>query len=175
MEVWPLLLSGLCTLANVLTHFALNHRERPRAPLRRLITGFLVGLGVLGVSLGMLRARQGAWELETAGLSLGLYLMLSFCYFNFINLNMTSIRIRLLRELLGAGEQGLLRTEVVGRYGAHHVLHVRLERLTQGGEVRHSGDAYVLAGSSVRVIAVIFDILRWLVTGRPYEKPFERA
>jgi hypothetical protein len=175
MDASSLLLAALGITANVLCHFALNHGNLLRSPLRRMIGGFLLGLAVVGAALAWLPMPGGSAAPETAGFAIALYLMLSFCYFNFINLNMTSIRIRLLRELLAADAAGLPRSEVLERYGAQHVLHVRLQRLLQAGEVRRVGDGYVLAGSAVRRIAWLFDLLRLLVTGRPYGKPFERA
>lgn len=91
------------------------------------------------------------------------YAALGFCYFNFVNLNVTSLRIRLLRELLERHPQGVARGEIFTKYGAEQILSVRLERLTRSGHFVHQENRYYTGKRSILFIARIIDVLTWIV------------
>ena len=88
-----------------------------------LICGFLLGLFVMAVVVAAnLPAAISTGDLAGLWATLGLtYVTLAFGFWAFLNLNMTSLRIRMLRELLHS-EHGMARAELFGRYSARRVL-----------------------------------------------------
>lgn len=137
-----------------------------------------------GMAAGMLATLAGSWlvsepaELETAdrlGLTLlnGLaFFALAFGYFSFVNLNYTSLRIRLLRELLhqdGHLEPG----EVMRRYDVDSVIALRLERLTQAGTLSQQSGRYVLGPRAWPFLALsrLLGFLKWLMLGKVTRLP----
>ena len=72
--------------------------------------------------------------LALAGMNLVAYLAFSFGYFNFINLNIASLRIRMLQELAEAG--GEMPVEALtGLYNTEEVIALRIDRLASGGHL----------------------------------------
>ncbi|NBV46644.1 MAG: hypothetical protein EBR86_13660 [Planctomycetia bacterium] len=92
------------------------------------------------------------------------YLALAFGYFNFVNLTIASLRIRLLEEIQQAGG-ALERARLVEKYDSREVVRVRVERLLRGGHLVER-DGRLLRGRAVfLVVARIFDWLRWAIIG----------
>ena len=66
----------------------------------------------------------------------------AFCYFNFVNLTIASLRIRVLEEIADSGGW-LPRAALLDRYGTGSVADIRLERLVGGGHlVERNGRLY---------------------------------
>jgi hypothetical protein len=95
---------------------------------------------------------------------LATYVTLSYGYYNFVTLNVTSLRIRLLQEML-ACPAGLPVAEVWRRYGVHEIVRRRIVRLTQGGHLVEKNGRFYLAKRSILCIARIIDTLRYLILG----------
>jgi len=88
----------------------------------------------------------------------------AFNYFCFVNLAITSLRIRLLGELARAGgclpERALL-----ARYDTADVIALRIERLVQGGHIVHRDGRYFSGRLHFLLVARIFDCLRRFILG----------
>ncbi|HEY6000430.1 MAG TPA: hypothetical protein VI078_14170, partial [bacterium] len=92
---------------------------------------------------------------------------LAFGYFIFLNLSRTSLHVRLVRELAAAPGQELPTAGLLERYGAGHVLDVRLQRLVGGGQLVCARGRY-RSGSrgDFVLLAHALDALKLLVLGR---------
>jgi len=125
-------IAGLC--ADVIVQSACAH------VLRRVGLSIVVGgLGGLAATAGIL-ARvaftvPAALDAAAAAMLVLTYLALAFGYWTFLNLNITSLRIRTLREILRGGEHGISRADLMARYSAQEFLRRRLERLELGGNL----------------------------------------
>jgi hypothetical protein len=139
---------------------------RPR-PYLYLLLGFPAGL-VLTLAASALWLADGglapadAWAL--VGFNLLTYGALGYGYFQFVNTNITSLRIRILKELL-LSPNGLPARAVFGLYGPEEVVGRRIERLTAGGQFIEKGGRFYLGNRSLLVVARIIDALRYLVLG----------
>ena len=70
------------------------------------------------------------------------YLALAFGYFNFVNLNIASLRIRMIQELAESGGR-LPIDRLTGLYNTQNVAALRIDRLTRGGHlVEREGKYY---------------------------------
>jgi hypothetical protein len=94
-------------------------------------------------------------------------LAFAFGYFNFVNLTVASLRIRILEELLGSGGW-LSRDAILDRYGTSSVADLRLERLVGGGHLVERNGRLHTGRLQFLLVARIFDALRWLILGPRY-------
>src|SRR5271165_1317991 len=93
--------AGLVT--DTATHILLCRCLRPRNVLLPIGVAFLVGLGVVAVVDELVLQCVSVGSTDWLGYTLlncGTYAALAFNYFAFVNLNVTSLRIRLLKELV---------------------------------------------------------------------------
>ncbi|MCP4002565.1 MAG: hypothetical protein GY725_00075 [bacterium] len=142
----------------VIAHVGISRAFSARGMLFRAICGFAVGaLAMLWINL------EAPPELRLLnGLS---YLALGFGYFNFVNLNFTSIRVRVLRELLECHPVPITNEQIRKNYGAGEILDSRLQRLTATGQLVRDGNRYRTGKGGVLLISRVFDLLIWLVKG----------
>ncbi len=101
-----------------------------------LVCGFLLGLFIAAVVVATnVPAAISTGDLAGLWATLGLtYVALAFGFWAFLNLNMTSLRIRMLRELLRS-EHGMARAELFDRYSPEEFLRRRLARLERSGDL----------------------------------------
>lgn len=151
---------------NMVLHVSVSHARPSLGFIARAALGLLGGAVATGAMSIIGLAGQPVSPLDAGLLALlGIvtYLALGFGYFNFVNLNVTSLRIRLLRELLDRHPEGLVRDEIVRHYGAQTVLRLRLERLIGAGHVVCREDRYYTGRRGVLFIAHFFTLLRRIV------------
>ena len=126
-----------------------------------LVCGFLLGFVVTAVIVAANRPATAAVG-ELAGLWIMIavtYAALAFGFWAFLNLNMTSLRIRMLRELLHSGE-GMSRAELFGRYSAEEFLRRRLARLQHAGDLALVDGNYRLGSRKLLYVEHCLNILR---------------
>ena len=70
------------------------------------------------------------------------YVFLGFCFFNAINLNISSLRIRMLKEYRGQSQLPLSDSLLMARYNVREMLDVRLKRLEAGRQIHRSGERF---------------------------------
>lgn len=136
-------------------------------PYRCLTVGFLTGSAALLVA-SLVAARGGGvvadgygWLGAMNGLC---YLALAFGYFNFVNLAIASLRIRMLEELVASGGRLPLR-RLEDSYGTDRMIGLRIDRLLRGGHLRDEAGRLVSGRRPFLVVARVFDGLRWMILG----------
>jgi len=93
------------------------------------------------------------------------YFALAFGYFCFVNLTVTSLRIRLLQELL-TSSQPMPQSELLARHDSTAVAELRIERLVRGGHIVERNGRYYRGRMPFLAIARVFGMLRWLILGQ---------
>jgi len=167
----PIVIAPVIGLAlDCLTHVVASRVLGGRRPYPALVAGAIVGIvATMAITaVGCIRAGAGFVDC-TALLSLNTVVAaaLAFGYFNFVNLTIASLRIRILEELVAAGGR-LPRSTLLGRYGTDNVVSLRLERLVGGGHLVERNGRLHIGRLHFLVVARIFDGLRWIVFGRPH-------
>jgi len=127
--------------ACVVSHVLISRLSPGLQRVRSILASVGVGLAVvlwLGALFFSGDARRGAtvagWEMIPAWALA--YVCLVYCYLlGFYVLGETARRIRLLVELLGAGERGMTLEEILSVYNAQMIVDARIERLLAGGQV----------------------------------------
>lgn len=91
------------------------------------------------------------------------YLSLSFCYWGFLNLNRTSLRIRILRELLHASSDCLSKDTLLSIYSPRELLNARLNRLTANNKIfKNNDNKWELTKGNSRELFILAYILAFL-------------
>lgn len=95
------------------------------------------------------------------------YALLAYGYANFFNLGESSVRVRIYRELVQAGERGLDRLDLLGRYDEEAMFRARLVRLVAAGDLQETDGRYRLGQMRLFWIARMIFGLQRIVLGRP--------
>jgi hypothetical protein len=165
---WTITIAPLAGLVfAVLTQIAAVHVSRGKVGAS-IIIGIIAGLAVTIAAIALGRAEApgatggfvDAWLLGIAT-----YLALAFGFWAFLNLNITSIRIRLLRQLRRAGGHMPL-SDMAVFYTPAERLRRRLERLEKGGQIRCEDGRWRLRSWQVLAIARCVEAWRSFILSR---------
>lgn len=146
---------------------------KPGNPYASLGVGIFVGFAVAAAATGI-----GIWDADMNAadsvafvlMNTAAYLALAFGYFNFVNLAIASLRVRLLCEILDAGGS-LPRSSLLAGYNTEEVIHLRLTRLVRGGHVTDRNGVLTIGKPWFLRIAMVYNALRWIIIGAwpPYD------
>jgi hypothetical protein len=146
---------------------------RGRGPYPALAVGALAGV-IAAVAITVLGCARDALPvadtLPLVGMNAVAALGFAFCYFNFVNLTVASLRIRILEELADSGGR-MPRASLLDRYGTASVADIRLERLVRGGHLVERNGRLHTGRLQFLVVARIFDVLRRLIFGSKHTSP----
>lgn len=101
------------------------------------------------------------------------YFSLSFCYWGFLNLNRTSLRIRILREILDIEENGINKDTLLDIYSPEELIHVRLKRMSDAGKIIKIGNKWKInrpQSSNLLILALFLEILRTIIIPKKLRK-----
>jgi len=128
---------------NSIIHIAWNHITKGKSHLSSIVWSFLLGWGVQVLLTCITLYRCNASTQDWIG-ALGLNSMTSlgfgYCYFTFVNLLKTSLRIRVLDELQGGQKTGMTKSELSRIYDTKDVTNMRIFRLESWGQIKRHGD-----------------------------------
>lgn len=139
--------------------------------------GFGTGIGasiVGGLGFGLAVSVGLAWKslvdadvgpVELCICQIGTYLALSFCFWAFLSLNLTSLRIRVIRQLLQAGG-AIAVADLLASYSDEERLQRRLVRLTNSGQIELTEGHWRLRSSLILIIARCIDVIRAIMGAR---------
>ena len=162
--------------AYCVSHVVTARIIRGRSPYPALAIGALVGLAVTIAVTIVACSRDRVPLVDTlplVGLNTLAALAFAFGYFNFVNLTVASLRIRILEELAAAGGR-LPRAALLDRYGTSSVADLRLARLVAGGHLVERNGRLHTGRLQFLLVARIFDGLRWLISGPAYAAALRR-
>jgi hypothetical protein len=151
---------------NILFQLVLGRLPLSIGHIRRQFIGF--GAGFLFTAAGLIAILElqqpGASDFAGYfGLNLLDYVFMGFCFFHVINLNISSLRIRMLKEYLRQDPAPLSESDLTSRYSARAMLDARLARLQSGNQICFVDGRYHARPGGVVVIGHIFSGLRRLV------------
>ena len=97
-----------------------------------------------------------------------IYACFSYCYFNFINMGETARRIRILRELYDS-PAGLSKEEIFRCYSARDILLIRINRLTNNGQIILRDCKYHIASPVMLLISRAIVLMKLIILGEKSE------
>jgi hypothetical protein len=155
--------------AYVAAHLALSHLCARRGQMLALVAGAVAGM-VVSIAAGLsLMAQVNLAMSDRVGLALVnalTYLGLAFGYFNFVNLNIASLRIRILKELRARPDRSVSRAHLEDTYGVSRIVEARLARMTKSGQLVERGGRYDLGRREALRVAQVLWFFKWLILGR---------
>jgi hypothetical protein len=158
----------LALVVNMMVQISLARTRAHGGYLQSLVVGFGTGFVCLLALTGLSYCYASvSWQECTAILivNMGIYGALAFCYFAFVNLNKTSLRIRLFRELQRSPD-GLSMEQIQALYDDRKIFELRMERLLHSQHVIRREGRYFLASYSLWLIGKIIDTGKGLVIGQ---------
>lgn len=96
------------------------------------------------------------------------YSALGYCYFHFVNLGETARRIRIVRELYDS-EGGLSLVGILARYSARDIVHKRVERLLNNGQISEKDGRYYVGSPVMLIMAKIMVAMKLIFLGKKSE------
>jgi len=139
--------------------------------MRSILLGFLSGLAVLAL-LEIARISLAGLSPLTFSTALlvdaPIYAGLSYCYYNFVQLGQTSIRIRLYSEIAGR-PGGLAAGDIALLYNEEALMKVRIQRLLESGDVVERDGRYFIGRRRLVPVAAIIFAAKRLLLGRESE------
>jgi hypothetical protein len=142
-------------VVNVAAQVILFRIWRGRQYFRSVIGGFLFGAAALIACEAFLIASSDAMGERlflAVAVNLPIFLCLSYCYYNFIQLGQTSIRIRMYTEI-ASRPGGVVISEIEREYDEAALTELRLQRLVESGDVIARSERYVIGQGRLLLIA----------------------
>jgi hypothetical protein len=164
---WFYLLSPIVALAVMVVVQAVVLRfRRGEQFFGSVVIGFVVGLLVvlaLQAALLLIFPRNvDRWVLALLA-NPAIYVMLAYCFYNFINLGHASIRIRIFKECDDRGGF-ITRDELRVVYDDELIKEARLQRLLEGGDVvRENGRWKLVNPRLVPVAKMVFGLKKFVL------------
>ena len=131
------------------------------------VAGLLVVLALQVVLLLGFSRNLDRWVLAIVA-NPAIYVMLSYCFFNFINLGHASIRIRIFKECDDRGGF-IAHDELRAVYDDEPIKEARLQRLLEGGDVVCEGGRWKLVNPRLVPVAKMVFALKKFVLRRESE------
>jgi len=148
--------------ANVLTQMALAHATGRLS--RSIISGALIGLLLTNLLFALLTPYSGQEWLARFTVAMITYIGLAFCFWATLNLNITSLRIRMLREMLVRPNHEITLSELEGQYKPGELVERRIARLLAAGQIKGSYETgYSIERKGVLTIAKLTVLMRRIV------------
>ena len=170
MEIIGLLVAGVALIAAVVTY---------SAALRYIRTSIVAGFSAsLGVGLVLIAAAHlvlpwsvpasaAAHVIQWAGDCL-LYLCGWYVFMNFVVCSESSIRVRLLRDIVAAGGQ-IRESDLLAAYNERALIAMRLERLVAGRQIRDIKGRFFPAARGLMVLGLLLQALKRLILRKSSE------
>lgn len=160
-----LMLSPLLSLSGNVIIYMLAIHIKSRFGLS-LLYGVISGLIVNGGLLIHLMLNHSEISIVDIATSITTYITLSFCFWAFLNLNITSLRIRLAQELLSKKKQGLSDEELSQHYSPEELVRRRIDRLATSGQIVQHNGKWKLNNRWLILFERIFSMLNQLIIPR---------
>ena len=149
-------------LINIIMHITWSQVTKGKSHLSSIIWSFLLGWIVqVLLTCNTLNRCSASTQDWVGALALNSMTTLGFgyCYFTFVNLLKTSLRIRVLDELQANRKMGMTESELSKIYDAKDVASMRIFRLESWGQIKRHGDKLYPVHGGFYLLALV---LRWL-------------
>jgi hypothetical protein len=130
-----------------------------------IMLGFGVGLAAFVVMETLFLWEAFSTDLLLTALLVNtpIYICLAYCYYSFVQLGQTSIRIRLYAEIASKTD-GLSAEEVAREYSDDSLVAVRIQRLVESGDLIDRNGAFFIGRSRLPLIGdILFAAKRFLL------------
>lgn len=155
-------------MGNVFAHVIASRFNQGRSQMKCILCGFSFGLIFMLFLPFLVHSRQKINLDFISYLSLDIiaYASLAYGYFHFVNINVASLRIRILQEIADSPKE-LSEEDILCRYNAKQILDNRIERLISSNQLIEKQGYYFLGKNRTFLILFwFFEILKCVILGR---------
>jgi hypothetical protein len=156
----------VATLLNVAAQILLFRIRRGRQYFRSIIEAFLLaGIALLAAEAFLVATDAAIIDRLMLALAVNIptYVCLSYCYYSFVQLGQTSIRIRMYTEI-ALRSSGVRIAEIEEEYNESALTEVRLQRLKESGDMLEKGGRYFIGRGRLSLVAnIIFAAKHFLL------------
>lgn len=169
------LLVPITSLAlNVLGHAICSRATGGGRHLTSILVGFIAGMLTQTVLAFVVLSRMPSGLLDQIAylaMNTFMYVALAYGYFAFVNLNVTSLRIRILKELLSAGSEGLPEETLLSLYNPKEIFAARIRRLTNWKQLVEEHERYFRSGKSFWFATRTILFFKFILFRKPIKRP----
>lgn len=170
MNAYPILVLAPVTglIVDVVVHVLSSRISEGKRPVQDIIRGVVAGLAAtVLISAASLAVLRYTWEDSAALLAMNgvTHLALAYGYIGYVGLNLTSLRIHILKLLWKSGGR-MPRATIEGLYGNDSVIDLRIAMLLQDGYLEEKQGRLHTGRRTVLYIAKLWDVMRWCVLGK---------
>jgi hypothetical protein len=173
-KAWIALAPVIGLAVDVAAHLAATWLLRLLKLYPRLLVGAICG-GAATITIALAAAGSAnLTTVDTAALvafDAATFAILSFGYFNFVQLNISSLRVRIANEIHDS-PAGLEPQRLTELYNAQRVVDERLDRLARGGQIELRNGRYYHRKSLVYAISLAMDACKRITLGRRVGETF---
>jgi hypothetical protein len=157
--------------ANVITQILVFRLRRGAQFFRSIVEGFLAGAAALALLEVISAPGSGTlrdYVILALLVNIPIYLAISYCAYNFIQLGQTSIRIRMYSEI-AASPGGVNIDEMKREYDDQALVQGRIRRLVESGDVVERDGRYFIGRTRLLHISNILCAIKRILLGRESE------
>jgi hypothetical protein len=161
----------IAMVANVLAQIILFRLRHGTQYFRSIIQAFLLGAVTLlaGEAFFVSTSESVSERLFLAlAVNLPIYLGLSYCYYNFVQLGQTSIRLRMYTEIM-AHAAGVMISEIERENDEKGFTEVRLQRLLESRDIIARDGNYFIGRTRLLYIANVIFAAKHFLLGKKSE------
>ncbi len=125
-----------------------------------IVFGIAIGL-ICDLILVCFSSDTSNFTILDVSISLLTYLAWSFCFWAFLNLNITSLRIRIVRDLLK--EKTLSTDKLFSQHSQHELIMRRLKRLVSTNQITKHQGKWRLKSKKLLIFVYVSIVLRKLI------------
>ena len=138
---------------------------------RSVVEGFFLGgLGLLIIETPLIMGDQTRDDSVAMALLVNLptYLALSYCYYSFVQLGQTSIRLRMYSEIASRAT-GVTLEEMEQEYDESALTNMRLQRLIESGDILEKDGRYFIGRRRLLLVVHIILAAKHILLGKKGE------
>jgi hypothetical protein len=170
IEKYPILVIApvIGIIANTFTHLIVSRLNKGRRQILCLIGGFVIGLVCTFIFALFAYVHQNNALDFFAYLILDIiaYTAFSYGYFHLININLASLRIRILHEII-ISPSGLSEQDILRRYNAEQIIDNRIKRFINTKQfIERDGRYFLGQNKSFLILFWLFEVLKFVFLGR---------
>jgi len=158
----------IALLSNIIVQLATYRTIRNMELMKTIFLGFFVGVVFLLLYQNMFLGSITNTRVEKYFLNISnllIYICLGYCYFAFINLNISAMRIRILQEIY-ATKKKIGMDDILLRYNGEEQIELRLRRLIRTGQIIHRNGKYRIGKPTMLILANIVTLMKLLILGK---------
>ena len=161
LNIFYVLLPFIALIINLSSQIVILRLNDGEGFFKSVVLGFLVGLSfliIIDIIYFDIKIFGVSNYLLSYGMNILSYCFLSLCYFTFLNMGVSALRIRLLNELED-NPKGLTTDEILIKYNSQEIINRRINKLASNKQISYKDQRYYSKKSITLLMVFIKEFL----------------